>query len=141
MKSRKNRRLPRRGMEGLTLIEILVVVTILGIIAGIVGVAVVGQLQEAQVDACKVQISEIAKNLDLYKVRFHRYPTTQEGLNAMVSPPEGKKPIMESVPKDPWGADYIYVSPGQHLQAKFDLQSKGPDGVADTEDDVTNWGK
>lgn len=139
MKSRKNRRLPRRGMEGLTLIEILVVVTILGIIAGIVGVAVVGQLQDAQVDATKVQISEIAKNLDLYKVRFHRYPTTQEGLQAMVSPPEGKKPIMESIPKDPWGADYIYVSPGQHNPSKFDLQSKGPDGVADSEDDVTNW--
>jgi general secretion pathway protein G len=137
--NRKRRRAPRPEMVGLTLIEILVVVTILGIIASIVGVAVANQLEEAKVDAAKIQLSELAKNLDLYKVKFHRYPTTQEGLQAMVHPPEGKKPIMESIPKDPWDADYIFVSPGTHNPGKFDIQSKGPDGVADSEDDVKNW--
>ena len=138
-KERRTRRAPRAGMSGLTLIEILVVVTILGIIASIVGVAVANQLEEAKIDAAKIQMSEIAKNLDLYKVKFHRYPTTQEGLIALTRPPEGRKPIMESLPKDPWDNDYIYVSPGQHNTAKFDIQSKGPDAVADSEDDITNW--
>ncbi|MCC7383572.1 MAG: type II secretion system major pseudopilin GspG [Deltaproteobacteria bacterium] len=133
------RRRPRKGRRGLTLIELLVVITILGIIASIIGVAVVGQLQDAQVDATKVQMSELAKTLDLYKVKFNRYPSTQEGLQALVSPPEGKKPLMEKLPRDPWDGDYIFVSPGQHNPGKFDLQSKGPDGQADTEDDITNW--
>jgi general secretion pathway protein G len=136
---RKLRKSPRRNRRGLTLIEILVVVTILGIIAGIVGIQVAGQLEEAKKDATRTQISEMAKALDLYKVKFHRYPTTAEGLAAMVSPPGGKAPIMEKIPKDPWDNDYVFVCPGQHNPAKYDLQSKGPDGVADTEDDINNW--
>jgi general secretion pathway protein G len=116
-----------------------VVVTILGIIASIVGIQVVKQLDEAKRDTTRTQISELEHALDLYKVKFHRYPTTAEGMTAMVTPPGGKAPIMDKIPKDPWDADYIYVSPGQHNPSKFDLQSKGPDGVADTEDDINNW--
>ncbi|MEE2902821.1 MAG: type II secretion system major pseudopilin GspG [Myxococcota bacterium] len=135
----QKRRRPRRGMSGLTLIEILVVVTILGIIASIVGIQVAGQLEEAQVDTAKVQISNISDGLELYRVKFNRYPSSAEGLNALTNPPKGRKPIMEKIPKDPWDNDYIYVSPGQQNTSKFDLQSKGPDAVADTDDDITNW--
>ena len=137
--ARPGRRRPRRGRRGLTLIEILVVVTILGLIAGIVGIAVVGQLQDAQVDAASVQIKNVGEALELYKIKFNQYPTTAEGLSALTRPPGGKRPLMETVPKDPWGQDYIYVAPGQHNPAKFDIQSKGPDGIADTEDDIKNW--
>ncbi len=133
------RRRGRKSRRGLTLIEILVVVTILGLLASIVGVAVVNQMEASRIDTAKLQISEISKALDMYKIKFHRYPNTAEGLPALATPPEGKPPIMETVPKDPWGGDYIYVSPGQHNTSKFDLQSKGPDGQADTADDIPNW--
>ena len=117
----------------MTLLEILVVVTILGIIAGIVGIQVAGQLEEAKIDTASVQISNISEALELYRVKFHRYPTSAEGLPALASPPKGRNPIMEKIPKDPWDAEYVYGAPGQHNTSKFDLQSKGPDGVADTD--------
>jgi general secretion pathway protein G len=136
---RRFRRTPRRGQRGLTLIEILVVVAILGMIAGIVGITVANQLGEARVDTARVQIKNIGDALELYKVKFNKYPTTAEGLDALVSPPEGRKPLMETIPTDPFGNDYLYVYPGTHNQSKFDLYSKGPDGTADTDDDITNW--
>ena len=133
------RRTARPGMVGMTLIEILVVVTILGIIASIVGIQVAGQLEEAKVDTARIQISNIGDALELYRVKLHHYPSSAEGLNGLASPPKGKAPIMEKIPNDPWDNEYIYLSPGQHNTAKFDLQSKGPDAVADTADDITNW--
>ncbi|NJK88603.1 MAG: type II secretion system major pseudopilin GspG [Myxococcales bacterium] len=135
----RNRRRGRRSQRGLTLIEILVVVTILGLIAGIVGITVAGQLEDAKIDTGKVQIKNISDALELYKVKLNRYPSTAEGLNALTSPPEGRKPFMETIPMDPFGAEYLYISPGTHNPSKFDLSSKGPDGVADTEDDINNW--
>lgn len=134
MKTRKRR--PRRHQLGLTLIEILVVVTILGIIASIVGIQVANQLEEAKVDTARIQMADIGKALDLFKVKFNKYP---QSLSELVTPPEGKKPLMERIPKDPWDNDYIYIFPGQHNPGKFDLQSKGPDEQTDSEDDVTNW--
>jgi len=135
----KRRAAGRRRRRGLTLIEILVVVTILGLIAGIVGITVANQLEDAKIDTANVQIKNIGDALELYKIKFNRYPTTAEGLQSLTKPPGGKKPLMEQIPKDPWDAEYIFVSPGTHNNSKFDLQSKGPDGVADTEDDVKNW--
>lgn len=128
----------RRRQRGLTLIEILVVVTILGIIASMVGIAVAGQLEEAKIDTARIQMGDLSKALDLYKVKFNKYP---QSLNELTQPPEGRKPIIENVPQDPWNNDYVYVFPGQANPGKFDLQSKGPDGVTDTEDDVKNGKK
>jgi len=133
------KRRPRKGRRGLTLIEILVVVTILGIIASIVGITVADQLEESKVQAADIQIKEVSKALELYKVKYHRFPSTAEGLQALANPPGGKAPIMDQVPKDPWDGEYVYLSPGQHNQGKFDLYSKGPDGNDNTEDDVKNW--
>ena len=135
----KPRRRPRPGQEGLTLIEILVVVTILGLIAGIVGITVANQLEDSKISTAELQINRLSEALDLYKIKYNRYPNTTEGLNALISPPGGRKPIMESIPKDPWDNEYVFVSPGTHNQAKYDLMSKGSDGVADTDDDVKNW--
>lgn len=136
---REKRRRPRKSRRGLTLIEILVVVTILGIIAGIIGINVVNALDDAKKDTAKVELKNVSDALELYKIKLSRYPTTAEGLAALQKPPEGKKPLLDNIPKDPWGTDYIYVAPGQHNTTKFDLQSKGPDGVPDTEDDIKNW--
>lgn len=135
------RRRGRRGRRGLTLIEILVVVTILGIIAGIVGIAVVGQLGEARRDSAQVQIKQISDALELYKVKVKKFPSTAEGLQALTNPPGGRAPIMETIPDDPFGNPYLYVYPGSHNQGRFDLSSKGEDGVSGTEDDITNWSK
>ena len=133
------RRARRRRQRGLTLIEILVVVTILGLIAGIVGITVANQLEDAKIDTANVQIKNIGDALELYKIKFNRYPSTAEGLQVLAKPPGGKKPLMENIPKDPFDQDFIFVCPGSHNPSKFDLQSKGPDNVADTEDDIKNW--
>lgn len=138
VQTRVSRR-PRKGRRGLTLIEILVVVTILGLIAGIAGVAVFNALEGAQIDSTKVQIKNFGDALELYKIKFNKYPTSAEGLTALEKPPGGKKPLVEHIPKDPWDNEYIYVCPGTHNPAKFDIKSKGPDGNEDSEDDITNW--
>ncbi len=130
-----------RRRRGLTLIEILVVVTILGLIAGIVGVAVVGVLDDTKVDTTKTQMKNVEGALDIYKMRFGKYPTSTEGLGVLASPPGGKRPIMDTIPKDAWGNDFVFLSPGQQNPGKFDLYSKGPDEQGGTEDDITNWGK
>ena len=106
-------------MSGLTLIEILVVVTILGIIASIVGIQVAGQLEEAPVDTAKVQISNISDGLELYRVKFNRYPTSAEGLNALTSPPKGQS-NHEKIPKT-LGTTTIFTSlwPTKHFSLIF----------------------
>lgn len=128
----------RAGTRGMSLLEIMVVITLIGLVTAAVGVAVMGQLEEGQRDTARNQAFEIEKSLDLYKLQHGSYPSSAQGLSALTSPPKGKA-IMERPPKDPWGNDYIYMSPGQKNQKKFDVISKGPDGQEGTEDDVGNW--
>lgn len=127
---------PRRRNRGFTLIEILVVVAILGLIGGIVGVAVGSAFDDASAKTAELQIKKLSEALDLYRIKFGRYPTTAEGLQALEKPPGNKAALIDSVPKDPWDSDYLYICPGQRNPAKYDLQSKGKDGAADTEDDI-----
>jgi general secretion pathway protein G len=124
--------------RGMSLLEIMVVITLIGLVTAAIGVAVMNQLGKGQSDAARNQAYEIGKSLELYKLQNGRYPTTAEGLAVLASPPKGK-PIMESIPKDPWGQDYIYTIPGQKNASKFDIRSKGSDGQEGTEDDVGNW--
>jgi len=116
-------RIARAAPRGMTLIEILVVITILGLIAAAVAVNVVGQLGEAKVKQAKTDLHTLENCLDLFKIDKGRYPTTEEGLQAVVA--AGKcKPRL----KDPWGRDYVYLSPGQLHPESFDLKSYGADG-------------
>lgn len=133
---KSNRR--RRMSHGMTLIEIMVVITLLGIIAAAVGVAAVNMLEQGQLDSARTQAYDIAKSLELYKVRVGRYPTNSEGLDALVNPPKGKA-IMERIPKDPWNSEYQYIIPGTHNTSKFDIKSFGPDSQEGGGDDVGNW--
>ncbi|MBK8012369.1 MAG: type II secretion system major pseudopilin GspG [Deltaproteobacteria bacterium] len=126
----------RRRRRGFTLIEILVVVAILGLIGGIVGVAVGNAFDDTSIKTAELQIKKFSEALDLYRIKYGRYPTTAEGLQMLEKPPGNKPGLIESIPKDPWNNDYLYISPGQRNPAKYDLQSKGKDGAADTDDDI-----
>jgi general secretion pathway protein G len=116
----------------MTLIEILVVLVLIGIVLGIVGGNFIGRGEKAKADAAKIEIGQIGQALDLYKLEVGRYPTSQEGLQALISAPAGagnwngpywKKAVL---PKDPWGNEYKYTSPGQ--AAPYEILSFGADG-------------
>ncbi len=121
---RELRRLQDQGRRGMTLIEIMVVVAILGMIAGVVGVAVMGRFNEAKIQTAQLDIKGFADGLRLFKLKHSRFPTTAEGLGILYT--EG---FLEGEPKkDPWGNDYVYISPGTKHQDTYDIISYGADG-------------
>lgn len=132
--------------RGFTLLELLVVLVILGMLAALAGPRVMKYVSSAKSDTAKIQIEELSAALDMYKLEVGRHPNSQEGLQALVEAPGGATnwngPYLKkkSIPKDPWGADYIFVSPGQH--GAFDLSSLGADkreGGEGEDKDVVNW--
>ena len=134
------------GIRGMTLIEILVVLTLIGIVMGIVGGNYLGQGEKAKQKAAKLEIEQIGQTLDLFKLEVGRYPTTQEGLQALITAPTGVSnwngPYWKknTLPKDPWTNEYKYASPGQH--GAYDIWSYGADGKEGGEGvnkDVTSW--
>lgn len=135
-----------RRSRGFTLIELLVVLVILGLLAGLVGPQVMKYVGESKTKTAAVQIQDLAAALDLYKLDVGRYPTSAEGLEALVrKPASGERwngPYLrkQEVPKDPWGRDYHYRSPGDHGQ--FDVFTLGADGREGGEGenaDVGSW--
>jgi general secretion pathway protein G len=122
-----------RLARGMTLIEILVVLVLIGVVLGIVGGNFIGKGEKAKADAARIEINQIAQTLDLYKLEIGRYPTTQEGLQALISAPAGvanwNGPYWKrsTVPKDPWGNEYKYSSPAQN-GAPYEITSLGADG-------------
>lgn len=131
---------------GFTLLEIIVVVLIVALLMGIVGPNVMQRLGETRSDAAKLQIQQFGAALDLYKLDIGRYPTSDEGLQALVEQPgearnwKGPYTKKNTLPKDPWGNDYRYSSPGEH--GSYDLFSMGADGGEGGEGenrDITSW--
>ena len=138
--------------RGFTLLEIMVVVVILSILAMYVGPKIIGRPQEARINAALMQIKSLESALKMYRLDNGIYPSTDQGLDALVQPPEAgqlarnwkKGGYLEKnkVPKDPWGNEYIYLSPGAINTDDFDLISYGPDGQpgGDAENaDINNW--
>ncbi len=124
MKNQNKKLLRGAARRGMTLIEIMVVVAILGMIAGVVGVAVMGRFQDAKVETAKLDIKGFGNGLNLYKLKHSRYPTTAEGLAVLYS-----ESFLEGTPKkDPWGNDYIYLSPGTKITDGYDVISYGAGG-------------
>jgi len=113
------------------LLELLVVVAIIGLLAGYVAPRYFGQIGKSEVNTAKAQIDALEKALDQYRLDVGRYPTTEMGLNALVTrpanEPKGSGPYLKkAVPLDPWGKPYLYKMPGDH--GEFDLLSYGKDG-------------
>ena len=133
--------------RGFSLLELLAVLVILGILAGVFAPKFLGQAESAKRKAAKLEIDQIGQSLDLYKLEIGRYPTTQEGLAALVTAPAGTTnwngPYLKktTVPKDPWGNEYKYVSPGAENRP-YDIISMGGDGKEGGDGDgkdITSW--
>ena len=136
----------RRLHSGMTLIELLVVLVILGLNASIAGPKVINYFGDAKSPTAKIQIEQFGQTLDLFKLNVGRYPSTSEGLGALLQAPSGASnwagPYLKgsNVPKDPWNNEYKYVAPGQH--GPYDIISFGADGREGGEDeskDITSW--
>lgn len=135
--------------KGFTLIEIMVVIIILGILASFVALNLTGQTEEARRTQARVQMETFKTALDLYKLDNGSYPSTEQGLQALVTQPDvGKLPrkwraggYMDKIPKDPWGFEYQYQSPGLH-GGEYDIISYGDDnelGGEGKDADVYSW--
>jgi general secretion pathway protein G len=146
MNAVKTMQTQRRAVRGMTLIEILVVLVIIAVVAGIVGGNFLGKGEEAKRKAAKIEIDQIGQTLDLYKLETGRYPTTQEGMQALITAPAGVSnwngPYWKksTLPKDPWGTEYKYAAPGQH--GAYDITSLGADareGGEGPNRDINSW--
>ena len=131
---------------GFTLVEIMVVVVILGILAVLIVPRVLGRTDEAKQAAAKHDIATVMQSLKLYKLDNGRYPTNDQGLQALVTRPTSSpaptnwKPYLDKVPKDPWGNTYQYLSPGVH--GEIDVFSLGADnqpGGTGADLDIGSW--
>jgi general secretion pathway protein G len=148
MSSRKIETDRLRNRAGFTLIEIMVVIVILGLLAALVVPKLIGRTEEAKKTQTRVQIKSLQQALELFKLDNGFYPSTDQGLDALVRMPEGgripknyrKGGYIDRTPKDPWGNPYVYVSPGQ--RGDYDISSYGADGVqgGEGEDaDINSW--
>ena len=132
--------------SGFTLVEVMVVVVILGILAVLIVPRVIGRTEEARAAAAKHDIATIMQSLKLYHLDNGRYPTNEQGLQALVSRPQSQpappnwKPYLDKLPKDPWGNPYQYLNPGVHGEIDvFSLGADGQPGGTGADLDVGSW--
>jgi len=133
-----------RLARGFTLIELLLVLAILAVLAAMVVPKFTKRSQQAKNTAASVDIANIEVAMDAFEVDCGRYPTTEEGIRALVDQPSGLTNWMgpyvkRGMPKDPWGNLYVYRCPGQQNTDGYDLYSFGPDGQDGGGDDIDNW--
>ena len=144
MKNRLKLRLLKTG--GFTLLELLIVMIIIGLLAALIGPKMIGRVGESRQTVAKQQIEGFSSALEMYKLDTSKYPTQEQGLEALIAQPQGvinwkgsylKKKL---IPKDPWGNNYIYTYPGEH--GDYDIISYGADGKSGgdgEEKDVLSW--
>lgn len=149
MKRKSSQR--RLRTRAFTLMEVLMVVVILGLLAALVVPNLFGTRKGAEIDLTRAKINgSIRSSLELYRNHMGRYPTSDEGLAALVEPPDDDEeaerwrgPYITDLKdlKDAWGNELIFESPGEYNEQGYDLSSSGPDGDSGNEDDITNWDK
>ncbi|MCH7624145.1 MAG: type II secretion system major pseudopilin GspG [Nitrospinae bacterium] len=123
-----------RNAEGFTLIELMVVMVIIALLAALVMPKLFGSVDKANQQSAQTQIEMLGQALDLYRLENRKYPTTEEGLEAI------KSYLKKNVPKDPWGSEYVYTAPGDH--GDYDLISYGADKTEGGEEnnlDIVSW--
>lgn len=135
-----------RKSAGFTLVEIMVVIVILGVLAVLIVPRVVGRTDEARVAAAKHDISAIMQSLKLYRLDNGRYPTNEQGLQALVTKPQAApapsnwRPYLDKLPKDPWGNTYQYLNPGVNGEIDvFSLGADGQPGGTGSDVDIGSW--
>lgn len=140
------KKITRLKEQGFTLLELLVVLGIIAMLAGIVGPQVMKHLGESKIKAARVQIEDLSAALDMYKLDLGTYPTSSQGLKALIESPDSAKrwsgPYLRKakLPPDPWLQEYHYTSPGEH--GKFDLFTFGADGKeggTGEDQDINSW--
>jgi len=130
--------------KGFTFLEIMFVVVIIGILVGIAVPSLTGKSRKARIMATRANMKSIETALQQFEMNVGSFPTTEQGLEALVKCPSDldeemwDSPYLKAVPKDAWKGEFIYKFPGEH-NADFDLYSKGPDKQEETEDDIKNW--
>lgn len=139
---------PAHLLRGFSFIEILVVVAIMALMIAVVAPNIIGEVDEAAIVKAKADVQAVVTALNMYKLDNYNYPSTEQGLQALVSKPNGEPPAanwktggyLGALPKDPWGKDYQYIRPGQH--GEIDVFSFGADGQPGGEGkdaDFGNW--
>ena len=143
---RKGIKKRRTNIDGFTLIELLIVMVIIGLLAAFIVPKLIGKVETSKQTAAKAQIELFSTALDMHKLDTGKYPSQETGLNALISQSGEVKnwhgPYLSKsvIPKDPWGEEYVYKSPGEH--GDYDLLSYGADGTsggADEGADIVSW--
>jgi general secretion pathway protein G len=144
MKTKLNNKL--RHQVGFTLIELMVVLAIIGVLAALIVPNVLGRADDARVMAARTDVGNLMQALKLYRLDNQRYPTSEQGLNALLLKPTTEpvpvnwKPYLDKLPQDPWGRPYLYMNPG--IKADVEVLSFGADGTAGGEGnnaDIGSW--
>ena len=139
-----NKNLKQYRQHGFTLIEIMVVVVIIGILVAAVAPKILSRPEQARIAKAKLDITNLENALEMYKADNYQYPSTDQGIEALVTKPSGspqprnynKGGYIKKKPTDPWGKNYEYLNPGLH--GEIDIYSFGPDQIP-SDDDIGNW--